>query len=101
MRAGQGVRNKWGVLLPLRSMNRLITLLRREICLSVVYEVDTTDAAGDWRLWSDGFTTRERAEDHMRDCMRKRQQWSGAMKPEAVRWRVARKIVLTKYFDAR
>ena len=85
----------------MRLMKRLCKLIWRLLCAHVEYSVDTTDPAGDWRLWSDGFPSRESADEHMRECIRLRKSWASTMKPEAVKWRVARKLVFTKYYDAK
>ena len=82
-------------------IQRLWLAIRRALVLSVEYEVHTTDTAGDWQLWSDGFHSRESADDYMRECIRLRKSWVGPIKLTPVRWRVARKVVFTKYFDAK
>ena len=82
-------------------MKRILKFIRRLLCAHIEYEVHTTDMAGDWRPWSDGFATRETADEHMRECIQLGKSWVGPVKLQPARWRVARKVVFTKYFDAK
>lgn len=73
----------------------MIKSIRCGIC---EWETQTTEPDGCWRTWSDGFCSFEAAMQSLQSDRAEGKRWNPHMADDAVKWRVARRIVWVRYY---
>ena len=63
------------------------------------WETQTTEPDGCWRTWSSGFASLESAMESLLADRAAGKRWNKYMPDDAVKWRVERRIVWTRYYE--
>lgn len=72
----------------------------KRLGFDIEWETHTTDEEGCWRMWSNGFTSFEDAQESMRQDIAREKRWNTHMLDTRVKWRIACRMVWTSYCEA-